>query len=344
MQRPAPYARPTPPLGQTAAPARRVFTACMLAAIAAFAGIGTEAVAQGTAWPTKPIRIVVTFPPGGAPDTLARVLADKWAALGQPVTVDNKPGAGGNIGADIVAKSAPDGATLVLGTVGTHAINASLYDKMPYNNLRDFTPVSFLASTPNLLVVNKSVPANNVKELVELAKKTPLTFGSSGSGTSIHLSGELFNTLAGVKMQHIPYKGRAQAIPDLLGGRITMIFDNMPSALPLVRSGELKAIGVTSAQRSAAAPNIPTLAESGLPGFEATSWFALLGPAGMPRDVLMRINQETAKVLAMPDVKEKLATLGLDPNPGTPEALMALMQTETTKWAKVVQESGAKPD
>jgi tripartite-type tricarboxylate transporter receptor subunit TctC len=275
---------------------------------------------------------------------LARVLADKWAALGQPVTVDNKPGAGGNIGADIVAKSAPDGATLVLGTVGTHAINASLYDKMPYNNLKDFTPVSFLASTPNLLVVNKSVPANNVKELVELAKKTPLTFGSSGSGTSIHLSGELFNTLAGVKMQHIPYKGRAQAIPDLLGGRITMIFDNMPSALPLVRSGELKAIGVTSAQRSAAAPNIPTLAESGLPGFEATSWFALLGPAGMPRDVLMRINQETAKVLAMPDVKEKLATLGLDPNPGTPEALMALMQTETTKWQKVVQESGAKPD
>ena len=344
MQRPAPHARRALPLTQAATPARRVFTACMLAAIAALTGISTDAVAQGAAWPTKPIRIVVTFPPGGAPDTLARVLADKWAALGQPVTVDNKPGAGGNIGADIVAKSAPDGATLVLGTVGTHAINASLYDKMPYNNLKDFTPVSFLASTPNLLVVNKSVPANNVKELVELAKKTPLTFGSSGSGTSIHLSGELFNTLAGVKMQHIPYKGRAQAIPDLLGGRITMIFDNMPSALPLVKSGELKAIGVTSAQRSAAAPNIPTLAESGLPGFEATSWFALLGPANMPRDVLMRINQETARVLTMPDVKEKLATLGLDPNPGTPEALMALMQTETIKWQKVVQESGAKPD
>ncbi|RYF39914.1 MAG: tripartite tricarboxylate transporter substrate binding protein [Comamonadaceae bacterium] len=300
--------------------------------------------AQGGAWPTKPIRIVVTFPPGGAPDTLGRVLADKWGALGQPVTVDNKPGAGGNIGADFVAKAAGDGHTLVIGTVGTHGINPALYAKMPYDHVRDFTPISFLASTPNLLVVNKSVPASNVKELVELAKKQPLSFGSSGSGTSIHLSGELFNTMAGVKMQHIPYKGRAQAIPDLLGGRIQMIFDNMPSALPLVKSGELKALGVTSATRSPAAPNIPTIAESGLAGFEATSWFALLGPAGMPRDMQLRMSQETARVLALPDVKEKLATLGLDPNPGTPEALMSLMQAETIKWARVVKESGAKAE
>ena len=295
-------------------------------------------------WPSKPMRIVVTFPPGGAPDTLARLLAEKWAALGQPITVDNKPGAGGNIGADLVAKSPPDGTVLVLGTVGTHAINASLYDKMPYNNLKDFSPISFLASTPNLLVVNKDVPARDAKELIALAKARPLTFGSSGSGTSIHLSGELFTTLAGVKMQHVPYKGRAQAIPDLLGGRITMIFDNMPSALPLVKSGELKAIGVTSARRSRAAPNIPTLAESGLPGFEATSWFALLGPAGMPRDLQLRLSAETARALAQPDVKEKLAALGLEPNPGTPEALTALMLAETIKWAKVVKESGAKPD
>ena len=301
--------------------------------------------AQTAVWPTKPVKIVVTFPPGGAPDTLARLLADKWSqSLGQPVTVDNKPGAGGNIGADFVAKSAADGTTLVIGTVGTHAINQSLYTTMPYNNVRDFTPVTFLASTPNMLVVNNSVPAKNVKELIELAKKQPLTFGSSGSGTSIHLSGELFNTLAGVKMQHIPYKGRAQAVPDLLGGRITMIFDNMPSALPLVKAGEIRAIAVTSATRSAAAPNVPTLAESGLPQFEATSWFALLGPAGMPRDVQLRINAETAKVLALPDVKEKLATLGLDPAPGTPEALAALIQAETAKWARVVKESGAKAD
>lgn len=317
--------------------------------LAALAGLACAAVplsavhAQAT-WPSKPIRIVVTFPPGGAPDTLARLLAEKWAALGQPVTVDNKPGAGGNIGADLVAKAPGDGHTLVVGTVGTHAINSSLYEKMPYNALRDFTPITFLASTPNLLVVNKSVPANNVKELIELAKKQPLSFASSGSGTSIHLSGELFNTLGGVKMQHIPYKGRAQAIPDLLGGRVQLMFDNMPSSLPLVKAGELKALAVTSAVRSPAAPNIPTVAESGLPGFEATSWFALLGSPGIPREVQMRINAETLKVMAMADVRDKLAALGLEINTGTPEALTALMQAETAKWAKVVRDSGAKPD
>jgi tripartite-type tricarboxylate transporter receptor subunit TctC len=315
--------------------------------LAALAGLALAAsvspsLAQGGAWPTKPVRIVVTFPPGGAPDTLARLLAEKWAPLGQPVTVENRPGAGGNIGADLVAKAPGDGHTLVIGTVGTHAINASLYQKMPYNNIKDFTPISFLASTPNLLVVNNNVPASNVRELIELAKKQPLFFGSSGSGTSIHLSGELFNTLAGVKMQHIPYKGRAEAIPDLMGGRIQMIFDNMPSALPLVQEGKIKAIAVTSAQRSPAAPNVPTIAESGLPGFEATSWFALLGSPGIPRDVQMRVNAETLKVMAMPDVKEKLAKLGLDPDPGTPEALATLIQAETSKWAKVVRESGAK--
>lgn len=305
----------------------------------------SQALAQAAVWPTKPVRIVVTFPPGGAPDTLARVLADKWGqTLGQTITVDNKPGAGGNIGADFVAKSPGDGTTLIIGTVGTHAINAALYGNLPFNHVKDFTPITFLASTPNLLVVNNKVAATNVKELIELARKQPLNFGSSGSGTSIHLSGELFNTLAGVKMQHIPYKGRAQAVPDLLGGRIQMIFDNMPSALPLVKGNEVRAIGVTSATRSPAAPNIPTLAEQGLPGFEATSWFALLGPANMPREVQMRINAETARVLALPDVREKLGALGLDVSPGTPEALAATIQAETAKWARVVKESGAKPD
>lgn len=296
-------------------------------------------------WPTKPVKIVVTFPPGGAPDTLARILADKWGqATGLTFTVDNKPGAGGNIGADFVAKSAADGTTLLIATVGTHAINPALYAKMPYDNIKDFTPVSFLASTPNLLVVNNNVPAKTVKELIALAGKTPMTFGSSGSGTSIHLSGELFNTLAGVKMQHIPYKGRAQAIPDLLGGRISMIFDNMPSALPLVKSGDIRAVAVTSATRSPAAPNIPTIAEAGLPGFEATSWFALMAPAGMPKDVLARINAETIRVMTLPDVKEKLSTLGLDAAPASPESLASLIQVETVKWAKVVKESGAKLD
>ncbi|HEX7888803.1 MAG TPA: tripartite tricarboxylate transporter substrate binding protein [Ramlibacter sp.] len=320
-----------------------------LRVLAALAGLGLAATAPFAVhaqahWPTKPIRIVVTFPPGGAPDTLARVLAEKWGSLGQPVTVDNKPGAGGNIGADIVAKAPGDGYTLVVGTVGTHAINAALYDKMPYNHLKDFTPITFLASTPNLLVVNKTVPANNVKELIELAKKQPLSFGSAGSGTSIHLSGELFNTMAGVKMQHIPYKGRAQAIPDLLGGRVQLMFDNVPSSLPLVKNGELKGLAVTSAQRSPAAPDIPTVAESGIPGFEATSWFGLYGSPGIPRDVQMRINAETLKVMAMPDVKAKLNGLGLEINTGTPEALVTFMQAETVKWAKVVKESGAKAD
>lgn len=301
--------------------------------------------AANTVWPTKPVKIVVTFPPGGAPDTLARILADKWGqATGLTFTVDNKPGAGGNIGADFVAKSAADGTTLLIATVGTHAINPALYAKMPYDNIKDFTPVSFLASTPNLLVVNNSVPAKTVKELIALAGKTPLTFGSSGSGTSIHLSGELFNTMAGVKMQHIPYKGRAQAIPDLLGGRISMIFDNMPSALPLVKSGDIRAIAVTSATRSPAAPNIPTIAEAGLPGFEATSWFALMAPVGLPKDVLARINAETIRVMTLPDVKEKLSTLGLDAAPASPESLASLIQVETVKWAKVVKESGAKLD
>jgi len=325
------------------APLRKFFiaTSVLLAGLA----LTLAAQAQPVAWPTKPVRIVVTFPPGGAPDTLARILADKWGqSLGQTVTVDNKPGAGGNIGSDLVAKSPGDGATLLIGTVGTHAINAALYPSLPYNHMKDFTPISFLASTPNLLVVNNSVPAKSVKELIDLAKKTPLSFGSSGSGTSIHLSGELFNTMAGVKMQHIPYKGRAQAIPDLLGGRITMIFDNMPSALPLVKSGEVRALAVTSATRSPAAPNIPTVAESGLPGFEATSWFALYAPAGISKEVQAKINAETARVMALPDVREKLTTLGLEVGTGTPEALTTFMQAETTKWAKVVKESGAKPD
>jgi tripartite-type tricarboxylate transporter receptor subunit TctC len=309
-------------------------------------GFGCVSVqAQSSVWPSKPVKIVVGFPPGGAPDTLARVLADKWGqALGQTFTVDNKAGAGGNIGADFVAKSAADGHTLYISTVGTHAINPALYAKMPYDHVKDFSSVSFLAGTPNLLVVNKDVPAKTVKELIALAGKTPLTFGSSGSGTSIHLSGELFNTMAGVQMQHIPYKGRAQAVPDLLGGRITMIFDNMPSALPLVKSGDVRALAVTSATRSPAAPNIPTMAEAGLPGYEASSWFALTAPAGVPKEVIARINAETIRVMNLPDVREKLTALGLDVAPGSPEALNTLIQTETIKWAKVVKESGAKLD
>jgi tripartite-type tricarboxylate transporter receptor subunit TctC len=317
------------------------------AAVVGFAlGGSVAAQAQQAVWPNKPVKIVIGFPVGGAPDILARVLADKWASLGQPVTVENKPGAGGNIGADFVAKSAPDGYTILVGTVGSQTINPSLYSKMPYNASTDFTSISFLGSTPNLLVLNNNVPAKSLKELIDLAKAKPdtLSYGSPGNGTSNHMSGEMFNIQAGVKTRHVPYRGRAQAIPDLLGGHITMMFDNMPSSLPLVKAGELRGLAVTSAKRSPAAPNIPTMAELGLPAYEATSWFAVFGPAKVPRDVVMRINQEVIRAMNLPDVKDKLFQLGLDMQPGTPESLDALIQTETVKWAKVVKDSGAKID
>ena len=225
--------------------------------------------------------------PGGAPDILARLIGEKLSvAWNQPVLIDNKPGAGGNTGADSVAKAAPDGLTIVVGTVGTHAINGALYAKMPYDMVKDFAPITLLATTPNLLVINNDVPAKTLTEFIALGKREgKMTFASSGSGTSIHVSGELFKTMTGIDMTHIPYKGRAIAIPDLLGGRVTMMFDNMPSSLPLVKEGKLRALGVTSAKRSPAAPEIPTIAEQGLPGFEAVSWFALFAPAGTPQAV-----------------------------------------------------------
>ena len=303
------------------------------------------ALAQSTsAYPAKPIHIVVTFTSGGAPDILARLIGDKLSATwGQPVIVDNKPGAGGNIGADFVAKAAPDGYNLVLGTVGTHSINGALYQNMPYDMTRDFAPVTLLASTPNMLVVNNNVPAKNLKEFIDLGKKEgKMTFASSGSGTSIHVSCELFKTITGIDMQHIPYKGRASAIPDLLGGRVTMMFDNMPSSLPLVREGKLRALGVTSAKRSPAAPDIPTIAESGLPGFEAVSWFALFAPANTPRPIVDKLQAEVSKILKMPDVSKKLLDLGLEPSGSTPDELAAYQKTEIAKWSKVVKDSGAK--
>jgi tripartite-type tricarboxylate transporter receptor subunit TctC len=286
----------------------------------------------------------VTFTSGGAPDILGRLIGDKLsAAWGQTVIVENKPGAGGNIGADYVAKSAPDGYNVVVGTVGTHAINGALYQNMPYDMTRDFTPVTLLASTPNMLVINNNVPAKNLKEFIDLGKKEgKMTFASSGSGTSIHVSGELFKTMTGIDMQHIPYKGRASAIPDLLGGRVTMMFDNMPSSLPLVREGKLRALGVTSAKRSPAAPDIPTIAESGLPGFEAVSWFALFAPANTPRPIVDKLQAEVSKILKMPDVSKKLLDLGLEPSGSTPDELAAYQKTEIAKWSKVVKDSGAK--
>ncbi|HEY5323355.1 MAG TPA: tripartite tricarboxylate transporter substrate binding protein, partial [Caldimonas sp.] len=253
------------------------------------------------------------------------------------------PGAGGNTGADFVAKSAGDGYTLVLGTVGTHSINGALYAKMPYDMVKDFAPVTLLATTPNLLVINNDVPAKTLAEFIALGKKEgKMTFASAGSGTSIHVSGELFKTMTGIDMTHIPYKGRATAIPDLLGGRVTMMFDNMPSSLPLVKDGKLRALGVTSAQRSAAAPDIPTIAEQGLPGFDAVSWFAMFAPAGTPKPIVDKLQVEVKKILQSPEVGKKLAEIGLEVVGSTPEELAAYQRAEITKWAKVVKDSGAK--
>jgi tripartite-type tricarboxylate transporter receptor subunit TctC len=314
---------------------------------AALVGTASSTLAQGAAaYPAKPVHIVVTFTTGGAPDILARLIGERLQATwGQPVIVDNRPGAGGNTGADSVAKSPPDGATIVVGTVGTHAINGALYTRMPYDMVKDFAPVTLLATTPNLLVVNNDVPARTLPEFIALGKREgKMTFASSGAGTSIHVSGELFKTMTGIEMQHIPYKGRASAIPDLLGGRVTMMFDNMPSSLPLVREGKLRALGVTSARRSPAAPEIPTIAEQGLPGFEAVSWFALFAPAGTPRPVVDKLQAEVRKILDTPDIARKLAEIGLEPVGSTPEELAAYQRAEIAKWAKVVKDSGAKAE
>lgn len=298
-------------------------------------------------WPKQAIRIVVTFTPGGAPDILARVLAESWQqSLGVPVLVENRPGYGGNIGADLVAKSDPDGYTLLIGTVGIHAINGALYEKMSFHPINDFTPISFLASTPNVLVVNKKLGVTNLHELIELAKAKPneLTFGSSGVGTSLHMSGELFKEMTGVQIRHIPYKGRAQSLPDLISGRITMLFDNLSSSLSLIKAGEVQALGVTTLKRSPAAPEIPTMAEQGLPGFEAVSWFSLMAPANLPPAVQKQLNALTRQTLNQVDVKKKLLASGLDPAPGSPQELSKLIQSETNKWGRVIYKSGAKLD
>ena len=323
----------------------KLLSATSLASLALTANTATAQTAT-TPFPEKPMRIVVTFTTGGAPDTLARILSEKLSNVwGQTVIVDNKPGAGGNTGADFVAKAPPDGYTIVVGTVGTHSINPALYSKMPYDAVKDFAPITLLATTPNMLVIHNDVPAKNLKDFIALGKKEgKMTFASSGSGTSIHVSGELFKTMTGIDMVHIPYKGRATAIPDVLGGRVTMMFDNMPSSLQLVREGKLRALGVTSRARSPAAPEIPTIAEAGLPGFDAVSWFALFAPANTPKAIVDKWQVEVRRILKLPDVAKRLADAGLDAVGGTPDELATYQKSEITKWAKVVKDSGAKAD
>jgi len=329
-------------------PASRRFGLRMLSAIGLMGGLGLGLMASNSAmaqaYPNKPIRLVVTFPTGGAPDILARLFSEK-AQLGQPVVIDNKPGAGGNIGSDIVAKAPGDGHTIVMGTVGTHSINGALYEKMPYDMVKNFTPISLIASAPNLLVVNNDVPVKTVNELIAYMKANPnkLSYASPGIGTSVHMSGELFKSMTGTSMTHVPYKGRQFYVPDLLGGSVQLVFDNMPSALPLAKEGKIRAIAQTTAKRSAAAPDVPTVAES-LPGFEAITWFAMFAPANTPKPVIDRLNAEVLRVFKLPDVAERMKTLGLEAVLSSPDELAKYQATEIVKWAKVVKESGAKAE
>ena len=299
------------------------------------------------AYPAKPIRLVIPFPPGGPLDLAGRAIGQKLQdAWGQPVVVENKPGAGGNIGADAVAKSAPDGYTLVMGALSTHAVNPHLFAKMPYDALKDFAPVTLVAVTPNVLVVNPSVAAGSVKELIALARASPgkLAFASGSNGSAGHLAGELFKTLAGIDIVHVPYKGGAPAMQDLLGGQIQFMFDNLANSMAQMKAGKLKAFAVTTARRSALAPELPTMAEVGVTGFDISTWYGIMAPANTPPEIVRKLNAEIVKMLGSEDMREKLKVQGAEPAPMSPEEFGAFIRTEWTKYAKIVKDSGAKVD
>jgi len=307
--------------------------------------------AQST-WPTKPVKIVVPFAAGGTTDILARAIAPELSnAFGQPFVIENRGGAGGNIGADMVAKSPADGYIILMGTVGTHGINQSLYTKMPFDPIKDFAPITMVAGVPNVMVMNaekaRTLGINSVPDFIHYAKANPgkLNMASSGNGTSIHMAGELFKSMTGTFMVHFPYRGSSPALLDLVAGNTDVMFDNLPSSLPHIKSGKLKAFAVTSSQRSAVLPDVPTVEEAAkLKGFEASSWFGLLAPAGTPPDIVNRIQREVAKSLNTPAIKEKLLLQGAIPSGNTPQEFVKLIDAETAKWAKVVKASGAKVD
>jgi tripartite-type tricarboxylate transporter receptor subunit TctC len=309
-----------------------------------FACVATNALAQ--AYPTRPIRLISPYTPGGGNDTLARAIAPKLGeSLGQQVVVENRPGANTIIGSDLVAKSPPDGYTLVL-VPSSHAINTSLYPKLPYDAIKDFAPITLIGSGPLIVVTHPSLPANGIKDLIALARARPgqLTYGSAGNGGSGHLAGAMFCTMTGVKMVHIPYKGTGPAVVDLMGGQISLMFATTLTVLPQVKAGKLKAIAWASAQRSSVMPELPTVDEAGVRGFNASLWYGILAPAGTPRDIVARLSTEIGRVLQLAEVRERLTTLGVDPRGSTPAEFAQLIVSDTERWAKVVKESGARID
>lgn len=317
---------------------RRFVLVALAAALPGFSAVAADN------YPKEPVKLVVPMAAGGNGDIIARLIGkDLTEILGQPVIVDNRPGAGGNIGANVVAKAPSDGYTLVLGAVGTHAINASLYKRMPYDIRRDFTPVTMMASVPNVLVVNPSLPVKNVQELIAYGKKKQggLNFASSGAGSSIHLSGEMFKSMTGVPMTHIAYKGSAPALTDLLAGQVDLMFDNLPTALPHIKTGKLRALAVTSTARSPSLPDVPTMEQAGVKGFEAGSWFGILAPAKTPPEVVNTLDREIQAALARPETRKALIDRGFQPTVKGPSAFAAFIDQEIDKWAAIVKASGA---
>jgi tripartite-type tricarboxylate transporter receptor subunit TctC/uncharacterized membrane protein YkvA (DUF1232 family) len=302
--------------------------------------------ARAQSWPSKPIRLVSPFPPGAVVDTLCRTLAPPLGeALGQPVVVENRAGAGGNVGMDVVAKAPADGYTLGMGGIATHGINPSVYARMPFDPVRDFVPISFVASNINVLVVHPSVPANDVRQLVDYARAHPgkLAFGSAGAGTSQHLAGELFKQITGVEMTHVPYKGAGPAVSDLLGGQIPLMFVDLSATLAHIRAGKLRALAVLTRERTPLL-EVPTAIEQGIAGFDVNAWFGLFAPAGTPREVVMRVSEETGRALRLPATRERLQGLGLTPAPGAPDELARLVRIELERWAKVAKAANLKPE
>ena len=308
----------------------------------------TGALAQSNSlYPVKSIRMIVPSAPGSGPDIVARAIGQKLtAALGQSIVVDDKPGAGGIIGSEAAAKSSPDGYTLIMSNAGTHAVNASLYAKLPYDPVKDFAPVTLVAIAPNILIVHPTLPVHSARELIALAKSKPgeLTFGSGGNGSTAHLSGEMFRTMAGINIVHVPFKGSPAAVIGVISGQIAMAFPNIPPALPHVRSGKLKALAVTTAKRSVAVPDLPTVAESGLPGYEATAWFGVLAPAATPPQIIGTLNAAIVRIVHTRDMQERLMAEGTEAVGNTPEQFTQIIKSDIAKWAKVVKASGARPD